>query len=166
MGFRKEFKEFIMRGNVMDMAVGVIIGGAFSMIVSSLVDDMIMPVISLITGKIDFTNLFIALDGGDYKTIAAARDAGASVVAYGSFIQNVIQFRRNMCKINCSVDVLMSYKNLILNSSGDVTQDVNQYSKESRYNVSEKTNLQTVEFTSPFDTTGSIIMVTTSGGVY
>ena len=82
------------------------------------------------------------------------------------FIQNVIQFRKNMCKINCSVDVLMSYKNLILNSSGDVTQDVNQYSKESRYNVSEKTNLQTVEFTSPFDTTGSIIMVTTSGGVY
>ena len=92
MGFRKEFKEFIMRGNVMDMAVGFIIGGAFSMIFSSLVDDMIMPVISLITGKIDFTNLFIALDGGDYKTIAAARDAGASVVAYGSFIQNVIQF--------------------------------------------------------------------------
>ena len=92
MGFRKEFKEFIMRGNVMDMAVGVIVGGAFSTIVSSLVDDIIMPVISLITGKIDFTNLFFALDGGDYKTLAAAKEAGASVVAYGSFIQNVIQF--------------------------------------------------------------------------
>ena len=73
MGMISEFKEFIMRGNVMDMAVGVIVGGAFNTIVSSLVDDIIMPVISLATGKIDFTNLFFALDGGSYKSLAQAK---------------------------------------------------------------------------------------------
>ncbi len=92
MGMVGEFKEFIMRGNVMDMAVGVIVGGAFNTIVSSLVNDIIMPFISLATGKIDFTSLFIALDGGSYKSLAAAQEAGAAVFAYGSFIQNVIQF--------------------------------------------------------------------------
>lgn len=88
----KEFKEFIMRGNVVDMAVGVIIGGAFSSIVSSLVNDIVMPVITLITGKISFTDLFIALDGGSYKTLADAQAAGASVLAYGNFIQMVVEF--------------------------------------------------------------------------
>ena len=88
----KEFKEFIQRGNVMDMAVGVIIGAAFSAIINSLVNDIIMPVISLATGKIDFTNLFIALDGSKFKTLQEAKDAGASVFAYGSFIQNIIEF--------------------------------------------------------------------------
>lgn len=92
MGLVSEFKEFIMRGNVMDMAVGVIVGGAFNTIVSSLVDDIIMPVISLATGKIDFTSLFIALDGGSYKSLAQAKEEGAAVFAYGSFIQNVLQF--------------------------------------------------------------------------
>ena len=92
MGMAKEFKEFIMRGNVMDMAVGVIIGGAFSAIVNSLVNDVIMPVISLATGKIDFTNLFVALDGSKYATLAEAQEAGASVFAYGSFIQAIIEF--------------------------------------------------------------------------
>ena len=88
----EEFKEFIMRGNVMDMAVGVIIGGAFSNIVSSLVDDVLMPVITLATGKVSFTDLFVALDGGSYKTLAEAQEAGASVLAYGNFIQMVVQF--------------------------------------------------------------------------
>ena len=88
----QEFKEFIMRGNVMDMAVGVIIGGAFSSIVSSLVDDILMPVITLATGKVSFTDLFVALDGGSYKTLAEAQEAGASVLAYGNFIQMVVQF--------------------------------------------------------------------------
>jgi large conductance mechanosensitive channel len=88
----KEFKEFIMRGNVMDMAVGVIVGGAFNTIVTSLVNDIIMPVISLATGKVDFTNLFFTLDGSKYATLAEAQEAGASVFAYGSFIQNVLQF--------------------------------------------------------------------------
>ncbi len=87
-----EFKEFIARGNVMDLAVGVIIGGAFSAIVTSLVNDIIMPVISLITGGIDFTNWFISLDGSKYQTLAEAKDAGASVLAYGSFIQAIIYF--------------------------------------------------------------------------
>lgn len=87
-----EFKEFIARGNVMDLAVGVIIGGAFSAIVTSLVNDIIMPIISLITGGIDFTNWFISLDGTKYNTLAEAQAAGASVLAYGSFIQAVIYF--------------------------------------------------------------------------
>lgn len=87
-----EFKEFIARGNVMDLAVGVIIGGAFSAIVTSLVNDVIMPIISLITGGIDFTNWFISLDGSKYSTLAEAQAAGASVLAYGSFIQAVIYF--------------------------------------------------------------------------
>lgn len=87
-----EFKEFIARGNVMDLAVGVIIGGAFSAIVTSLVNDIIMPVISLITGGIDFNNWFISLDGTKYHTLAEAQEAGASVLAYGSFIQATIYF--------------------------------------------------------------------------
>ena len=93
MGFIKEFKEFAMKGNVMDMAVGVIIGGAFGKIVTSLVNDVLMPVISTITGGIDFTNLFVNLsDDTKYATLKAAQEAGASVFAYGQFIQNVIDF--------------------------------------------------------------------------
>ena len=93
MGFIKEFKEFAMKGNVMDMAVGVIIGAAFGKIVTSLVNDVLMPVISLATGGIDFTNLFINLSGSEkYDTLQAAQEAGASVFAYGSFIQNVVDF--------------------------------------------------------------------------
>ena len=93
MGLIKEFKEFAMKGNVMDMAVGVIIGGAFGKIVTSLVSDVIMPIVSLATGGIDFTNLFVNLsDDVKYKTLAEAQEAGASVFAYGIFIQNIIDF--------------------------------------------------------------------------
>ena len=92
MGFIKEFKEFAMKGNVMDMAVGVIIGGAFGKIVSSLVDDVLMPIIGKITGGVDFTNLFVTLGDGDYATLAAAKEAGAAVLAYGQFIQNIVDF--------------------------------------------------------------------------
>ena len=93
MGFIKEFKEFAMKGNVMDMAVGVIIGGAFGKIVTSLVNDILMPIISLATGGMDFTNLFVNLsDDMKYKTLAEAQEAGASVFAYGTFIQNIIDF--------------------------------------------------------------------------
>ena len=93
MGFIKEFKEFAMKGNVMDMAVGVIIGGAFGKIVTSLVNDMLMPIISLCTGGIDFVNLFVNLsDDVKYKTLAEAQEAGASVFAYGQFIQNIFDF--------------------------------------------------------------------------
>jgi large conductance mechanosensitive channel len=93
MGFIKEFKEFAMKGNVMDMAVGVIIGGAFGKIVTSLVSDVLMPIISLCTGGIDFTNLFVNLsDDKEYATLAAAQEAGANVFDYGQFCQNIIDF--------------------------------------------------------------------------
>jgi large conductance mechanosensitive channel len=90
--FFKDFGEFIQRGNVMDMAVGVVIGTAFSAIVTSLVNDMIMPLISLATGGVDFSNLFISLNGQTYETLAAAQEAGASVLAYGNFIQAIVNF--------------------------------------------------------------------------
>ena len=92
MGFIKEFKEFAMKGNVMDMAVGVIIGGAFGKIVSSLVSDVLMPLIGKATGGVSFTDLFINLGDGEYSTLAAAQEAGAAVLAYGQFIQNIIDF--------------------------------------------------------------------------
>ncbi len=91
-GIIGEFKEFIMRGNVMDMAVGVIIGAAFQSIINSLVEDIIMPVVTLLTGGIDFTNWFISLDGTHYATLAEAQDAGAATLNYGVFITVVIQF--------------------------------------------------------------------------
>ena len=92
MGFIKEFKEFAMKGNVMDMAVGVIIGGAFGKIVSSLVDDVLMPIIGKLTGGVSFVDLFVTLGDGDFKTLAAAKEAGAAVFAYGQFIQNIVDF--------------------------------------------------------------------------
>jgi len=92
MGFIKEFKEFATRGNVMDMAVGVIIGGAFGKIISSLVDDVIMPLIGKLTGGSSFKDLFVSLDGTTYKTLAEAKEAGAAVFAYGNFIQNIVDF--------------------------------------------------------------------------
>jgi large conductance mechanosensitive channel len=88
----QEFKDFIAKGNVMDMAVGIIIGAAFTAIVTSLVSDLINPIIGLVTGGIDFSNLFINLGEGDYTSLAAARDAGAPVFAYGAFITAVINF--------------------------------------------------------------------------
>ena len=88
----KEFKEFALKGNMIDLAVGVIIGGAFNTLVSSLVDNIIMPLISIFTGKIDFTNLFIALDGNKYATLAQAQDAGAATLNYGTFITGLLNF--------------------------------------------------------------------------
>lgn len=88
----QEFKTFIMRGNVLDLAVGVIIGGAFQKIISSLVNDVIMPIITVVTGGIDFTNWFIALDGNSYNTIAEAQKAGAATLNYGTFLTEVINF--------------------------------------------------------------------------
>ena len=84
----KEFKEFALKGNMIDLAVGVIIGGAFNSLVTSLVENIIMPIL----GKIDFSNLFIALDGNTYKTLAAAQAAGASTVNYGLFITGLLNF--------------------------------------------------------------------------
>ena len=85
-GFFAEFKKFILRGNVIDLAVGVIIGGAFSGIVTSLVTNIVTPLISILTGKIAFADLFIALDGKEYATLEAATEAGASTVNYGLFV--------------------------------------------------------------------------------
>lgn len=91
-GFINDFKQFATKGNVVDMAVGVIIANAFTKIVNSLVNDIITPAISVFTGKIDYTNLFIALDGKTYQTLEEATTAGVSVISYGTFITNVINF--------------------------------------------------------------------------
>lgn len=88
----KEFKEFAMKGNVLDMAIGVIIGGAFGKIVSSLVGDVLMPPIGLLMGKVDFSSLFLTLSGQDYPSLAAAKAAGAPTVNYGVFLQTVFDF--------------------------------------------------------------------------
>jgi large conductance mechanosensitive channel len=88
----KEFKEFAMRGNVLDMAIGIIIGAAFGKIVTSLVTDVIMPPIGLLLGKLDFSNLYINLSGLPYASLAAAKAAGASTINYGLFINTVIDF--------------------------------------------------------------------------
>ena len=88
----KEFKTFIARGNAIDLAVGVIIGAAFGKIVSSLVDDIIMPVIGLVAGRLDFSQFFLALDGKHYDTLAAAKAAGAATLNYGAFVTVLIQF--------------------------------------------------------------------------
>lgn len=88
----QEFKEFAMRGNVIDLAVGIIIGGAFGKIVTSMVNDMLMPLIGLIMGKISFANLFVALDGKSYPSLAVAKEAGAAVIPFGLFINSVIDF--------------------------------------------------------------------------
>ena len=88
----KEFREFAMRGNVVDLAVGLILGAAFGAIVSSLVEDIIMPPIGLILGGVDFSNLFINLSGEEYASLAAAQEAGAATINYGVFIDVVIKF--------------------------------------------------------------------------
>jgi large conductance mechanosensitive channel len=92
MAIIKEFKEFALRGNVVDMAVGIVIGAAFSTIVKSMVDDVIMPPIGVVTGGVDFSNIFIPLNGEHYASLAAARQAGAPTINIGVFINNVISF--------------------------------------------------------------------------
>jgi len=88
----KEFKKFALQGNVLDMAIGIIIGAAFGKIVSSLVADVLMPPIGLVAGKIDFSSLFINLSGQEYASLAAAKAAGAPTINYGVFLNNVIDF--------------------------------------------------------------------------
>lgn len=88
----KEFKEFAMRGNVLDMAIGIIIGAAFGKIVSSFVNDLLMPPIGLLLGKVDFSNLFVNLSGQSYDSLAAAKAAGAATLNYGLFLNSVIDF--------------------------------------------------------------------------
>lgn len=88
----KEFKEFAMRGNVVDLAVGLIIGAAFGKIVTSLVNDVLMPPIGLLLGKVDFNSLFINLSGESYASLAAAQAAGAPVIKYGIFVNTILDF--------------------------------------------------------------------------
>ena len=88
----KEFREFAMKGNVIDMAVGIIIGAAFGKIVSSFVSDILMPPLGMLIGKVDFTNWFLNLSGGDFATLKAAKDAGAITINYGAFLNNVLDF--------------------------------------------------------------------------
>jgi large conductance mechanosensitive channel len=88
----REFKEFVMRGNVVDLAVAVVIGAAFGRIVTSFVEDILMPPIGLVLGNVDFSNLFINLSGTDYPSVAAAKAAGAATLNYGLFLNHVINF--------------------------------------------------------------------------
>ncbi len=88
----KEFKEFAMKGNVMDMAVGVIIGAAFGKIIQSFVADVLMPPLGLLLGKMDFSNMFLSLSGEKYPTVAAAKEAGAPTLNYGLFFNQVVDF--------------------------------------------------------------------------
>jgi len=92
MGLIQEFREFAVKGNAIDLAVGVIIGGAFGKIISSLVDDVIMPPIGLLLGGADFNELFINLGSGEYPTLAAAKAAGAPTLNYGNFLQAIVDF--------------------------------------------------------------------------
>jgi large conductance mechanosensitive channel len=88
----KDFKDFAMRGNVLDLAVGIILGAAFGKIVSSLVSDILLPPLGMLVGKLDFSSLFIALNGAHYDSLKAAKDAGAATINYGVFINTVIDF--------------------------------------------------------------------------
>jgi large conductance mechanosensitive channel len=88
----KEFKEFAMRGNVLDMAVGIIVGAAFGRIITSLVTDIIMPPIGLVLGKVDFSSLFVNISGTSYPTLAAAKAAGAATINYGVFLNTILDF--------------------------------------------------------------------------
>ena len=105
----KEFKEFAVKGNVVDMAVGVIIGGAFGKIVTSFVNDLIMPIIGKITGGTDFTQMFLPLDGNTYATLEEAQAATATI-AYGSFLTQVLDFLIIAVVIFCALKLLMKLK--------------------------------------------------------
>ena len=92
MSMVSEFKEFIARGNVIDLAIAVVIGAAFGKIVTALVDGIIMPVVGMAMGGVDFSQLFVSLDGNDYANLALAQEAAAPVITYGAFIQTLIDF--------------------------------------------------------------------------
>ncbi|MEL6284096.1 MAG: large conductance mechanosensitive channel protein MscL [Pseudomonadota bacterium] len=92
MGMMQEFKDFAVKGNVVDMGVGIVIGAAFTSIVTSFVKDVVNPIIGVITGGVDFSNLFVNLSGGEYESLKAAQDAGAATINYGLFINAIISF--------------------------------------------------------------------------
>lgn len=92
MGMIKEFKEFVNQGNAMDLAVGVVIGAAFGKIVNSLVNDVVMPVVGLGLGRVNFNERFLALNGQGYETLERARQANAPILAYGAFVNSIVEF--------------------------------------------------------------------------
>ncbi|NDC79883.1 MAG: large-conductance mechanosensitive channel protein MscL [Verrucomicrobia bacterium] len=92
MSFWRSFKKFALRGNAMDLAVGVVVGGAFGKIVTSLVNDVLLPPLGLLLGRVDFSNLFLVLGPGSYATLAEAKKAGVPVLAYGSFMSSILDF--------------------------------------------------------------------------
>jgi large conductance mechanosensitive channel len=114
----KDFKEFAMRGNVIDLAVGIIIGAAFNNIVNSLVNDIVMPPIGLLLQGVDFTNLFITLSGEEYETLAAAQEAGAATINYGVFINTLLNF----LIVAFVVFLLVSYINKIRRQEEDAPE--------------------------------------------
>ena len=92
MSFWDDFRKFAVRGNALDLAVGVVVGGAFGKIITSLVNDIVLPPIGLLMGKVDFSNLFLVLGTGSYSTLAEAKKAGAPVLCYGAFLSSVLDF--------------------------------------------------------------------------
>lgn len=116
----KEFKEFALRGNVLDLAIGVVIGAAFGSIVSSLVDDIIMPLVSLFTGGVSFTDYFISLDGRNYSTLAAAQEAGAATINYGQFLGMVLNF----IIIAFSIFLVIKWINKFKRKEEDIKEEV------------------------------------------
>ena len=126
MSFLKEFKEFAMRGNVIDMALGVVIGAAFGKITASLVSDVIMPVLGMFTGFMDFTNRFICLGDVCYPTLKAAKDAGAPVIAYGQFINVILDF----IFIAFAVFILVKGINHLHKKEAEAPKPVCKYCKE------------------------------------
>ncbi len=111
MGLFKEFKEFAMRGNVVDLAVGVVIGGAFGKIVTSLVNDVIMPVLGKLTGGVNFADKFYALDGNQYESLKIAKEKGAAVLGYGAFMQSVLDFLIVAAAIFFVIKIMNTAKN-------------------------------------------------------
>lgn len=121
-GFIADFKQFATKGNVIDMAVGVIIANAFTKIVNSLVNDIITPAISIFTGKIDYTNLFLALDGNTYATLEEAKAAGVGVISYGTFITNIVNFLMIALSLFIFLKVLFKLKNI--NKKEEIIEEV------------------------------------------
>lgn len=109
-GFMKEFKEFATKGNVVDMAVGVMVGTAFTKIVNSLVNEVITPALSILTGKVDFSTLFVALDGNKYSTLEEATNAGVTVINYGAFLTNIVDFLMIALCLFIILKVLFKFK--------------------------------------------------------
>ena len=117
-GFFTEFKDFAMKGNVLDLAIGMIIGSAFTSIVNSLVNDIIMPLIGKVTGGLDFTEWFVSLDGTKYANLAAAQEAGAAVLSYGNFITAIINF------ILVALVIFIVFKKILTSHKKEVAQEV------------------------------------------